>query len=61
MLKFITISSQFETTIFFTIDSQAEDADNKGCYLLFIYLFIYLLGIFGLGSIAISRIMLCET
>ena len=50
MLKFITISSQFETTIFFTIDSQAEDADNKGCYLLF----IYLLGIFGLGSIAIS-------
>ena len=54
MLKFITISSQFETTIFFTIDSQAEDADNKGCYLLFIYLFIYLLGIFGLGSIAIS-------
>ena len=35
MLKLITISSQFETTIFFTIESQAEDADKKNviCYL----------------------------
>ena len=37
MLKLITISSQFETTIFFTIESQAEDADKKQCYLLSIY------------------------
>ena len=37
MLKLITISSQFETRIFFTIESQAEDVDNKVCYLLFIY------------------------
>ena len=37
MLKLITISSQFETRIFFTIESQAEDVDNKVCYLLFTY------------------------
>ena len=36
MLKLITISSQFETTTFFTIESQTEDANNKECYLLFI-------------------------
>ena len=32
-----TISSQFETTISFTIKSQAEDAENKECYLFIIY------------------------
>ena len=37
MLKLITISSQFENTIFFIIESQAEDVDNKECYLLSIY------------------------
>ena len=37
MQKLITISSQYETTTFFTIGSQTEDADNKECYLLFIY------------------------
>ena len=37
MLKLITISLQLETTVFFTIESQAEDEDNRECYLLIIF------------------------
>ena len=36
MLKLITISLQLETS-FFTIESQAEDEDNRECYLLIIF------------------------
>ena len=37
MLKLIIISLQLETTVFFTIEIQAEDADNRECYLLIVF------------------------